>query len=317
MNPLLDLLKGFKDKLSNIEKQVNSENIAEAIAEQSRKNVEEKLEDYLATKDQVVDLNIGGKIFKTKEETLLNHEGSLFSTVITKYKEEGNPTRELFFDRSPSNFYIILNYLRTGKVEHPRMDKLRKEELNKEFEYYGLSNAFKSKSNKMIDIGWDPVLSKAGMCSVDSDDNRKIKIHSTTCYTHFLTNRTFSEENFVIEMESTVTQTDNYFYFGIINETYNTTSSCFCCNPANAFYIKCDGKVTLNGRTTDYLQMAWHESPITITMKIDLVEKNILFSILEKGEIGPFPINGTTFRVVAAHCNTGNGTIIINDCHEI
>ncbi len=317
MNPFLDLLKGFKDKLLNIEKQVNTENVAEAIVEENRKNVEEKLEEYLSTRDQVVDLNIGGKIFKTKEQTLLHHEGSLFASIITKYKEEGNPTKELFFDRSPSNFSIILNYLRTGKVEHPRMNKPQKEELIKEFDYFGLSNAFKNKRNKAIDIGWDPVLSKAGMCTVDSNDNRKINIHSNTCYTHFLTNRTFSEENFVIEMESTVTQTDHYFYFGIINETYNTSSSCFCCNPANAFYIKCDGKVTLNGRTTDHPEMAWNERPITITMKVDLGEKNISFSILDKGEIGLLPINGTTFRVVAAHCNTGNGTIIINDCYEM
>jgi len=180
-----------------------------------------------------------------------------------------------------------------------------------------MADIFGNNKKGFIDIGWDQALSKAGMCTVDPNDSKKVRIHSTTCYTHFLTNRTFTDENFVIELETTVTQTDNYFYIGIVSETYSTTGNCMCCNPANSYYIQCDGSTHINAQRTENTQMAWNSQHVTVGLKVNLQEKQITFYIVDKGEVGPFPIaTGNNWRVVAGHCNTGNGDITITDCYE-
>jgi len=317
MNSLLDVLQGLKNKLISIENEVKVQNKQVNIEpEVKSRTIEEKLEEYLSKRDQVIDLNIGGKIFRTKEETLLNFEGSLFHSILTKNKEEGNPTKELFFDRSPVFFPLILNFLRTRKLNLKKISKDHKEVIMKEIEYYGLSSIINVSKKQEIDIFWDQGLSKAGMCTVYRDDPRKLRVHSTTCYTHFLTNRNFIDESFVIELESTVTQTDNYYYIGLINENYNTGSNCMCCNPANSFYIQCDGSTHINGTRTENGNLAWFGQNITITLKVNLQVRQITFCVLDKGEAGPFTITGSNFKVVAGHCNNGNGEIIINSCFE-
>src|SRR5690606_36705978 len=122
MNSLLGELLNLKSKLENIEQEVKTNtniNLGSAAAfattGEPSQTIEEKLSEYLANKDKTINLNIGGKIFKTTEKTLSSFEGSLFHTLITKAKEENNGElpRELFFDRSPRHFPRILNLLRT------------------------------------------------------------------------------------------------------------------------------------------------------------------------------------------------------------
>lgn len=314
---LLQELLGLKSKLEDIEKEVLIQNNIEETQEIiiNTHNVEQKLEDFFATKDQVVSLNIGGKIFLTKEATILGLEGTLFHSILTKSIEENqNPLKEMFFDRSSTYFPVIMNYLRTKQFSHKKLTKIQKEELMKEMDYYGINV---SKNKKSFDIEWDMALSKPNMFTINIDDPRKIRLHSTTCYTHFLTNRIFTDESFIVELESTVTQTDNYYYLGIINESYNTTSSCGCCNPANSFYIQCDGSTHINGTRVENSLFSWGANQVTVTLKVNIHEKTIYFSVSDKGELGPFTITGNTFRVYAGHCNTGNGEINITECYEI
>jgi len=317
-------LMGLKSKLENIEKEVKvttGGKIDEAFEYNNQLSLEQKLEDFLKTKEQTVSINIGGKIYRTKVPTLLSKEGSLFHSIITKHQTENTEIpKELFFDRSSTYFPHILNFLRTGKISMKKLkfNKIQREEFNKELEYYGMSDILGGNKKGFIEIGWDQQLSKAGMCTVDTTDNKKVRIHSTTCYTHFMTNRTFTDENFVIELESTVTQTDNYYYIGIQNETYTPTGNCGCCNPANSYYIQCDGSTHINGARTENPTMAWNSQPVTIGMRVNLQEKNITFYITDKGEVGPFNIStGTNWRVYAGHCNTGNGDLTISECYEI
>jgi len=315
---------GLKSKLENIEKEVKitaGGNVEEVFEYNNHMSIEQKLEDYLKTKDQNISINIGGKIHRTKVPTLLSKEGSLFHSIITKHQTENTEIpKELFFDRSATYFPHILNFLRTGKISMKKLKftKLQREEFNKELEYYGMSDILGVNKKGFIETGWDQQLSKPGMCTVDINDSKKVRIHSNTCYTHFLTNRTFTDENFVIELESTVTQTDFYYYIGIINETFSPTGNCMCTNPANSYYIQCDGSTHINAVRTDNVNMAWNALPVTVGMRINLQEKQITFYIQDKGEVGPFTIGtGTNWRVVAGHCNTGNGEITITECYEV
>jgi hypothetical protein len=64
-------------------------------------------------------------------------------------------------------------------------------------------------------------------------------------------------------------------------------------------------------------RISWFGGNVDISMKVLLREKQIYFSIPDKVELGPYNIvSGNNFRVVAGHCNSGNGELIISDCYE-
>ena len=139
-----------------------------------------------------------------------------------------------------------------------------------------------------------------------------------TYYTHFLTNRVFTDENFTIEFESSVSQTDNYYYIGIINESYSTSGNCGCCNPSNSYYIQCDGSTHINS-TRNNGTLSWYSQSCIIGMRVYLSDKTIYFyKDTPDNEVGPFTIvSGTNFRVFAGHCNSGNGELKILSCRLI
>jgi len=275
-------------------------------------NTEEKMTDLL-NKERLINLNIGGKIFKTNSSTFKNYPESLF------FKElEANPgSKELFFDRTFNGFGMILTFLREGKISFKKMSKYEKEDLQREIEFYGMTQYANISKKKDIEVNWDMVQSKAGNCSLESEEQRILRVNATTCYCFFVCNKTFQDENFEIEFDSNVQQTDSYYYFGIVNENYVFTSNCFCGSPPNAYYVQCNGNVKNNGTTIPNTLFNWQSERTTIGIRVNTAEKTVVFYIPDKGETEPYPIVGNSWRVVAGHCNTGNGTITINSCIEI
>jgi hypothetical protein len=89
-----------------------------------------------------------------------------------------------------------------------------------------------------------------------------------------------------------------------------------CCNPAPSFFIKCDGSVHIGGGSVT-TNLSWFSAPVTLGIKANLQEKKIYFYIQDKGEVGPYTINGNQFRVVSGHCNSGKGIIKITNCTYI
>jgi hypothetical protein len=83
------------------------------------------------TTQDIIKLNVGGMIIHTLKSTLLKrntffHEFLKGDTICD---DQGN----LFLDRSPDDFKVILRYLRDGVCpEDPSMDQIR------EFEFYGI-----------------------------------------------------------------------------------------------------------------------------------------------------------------------------------
>jgi hypothetical protein len=323
-----DLLK-LREQLENIENEIenpqNDQKVqdnflddGEANSNKKFSNPEEQIEELISTKEDIITLNIGGKKFQTKKSTLLRLKDTLFYNLIIQYKNMNQEIpKEIFIDRGYTHFKLILDILRTNQFTFKGRPKIEREELLDEFEYYGLKSHLNLNKKKEIDIKWDQGLSKSGACTIDQNDPKKIKIHSTTCYTHFVTNPVFSKENFIIEFDSTVTQTDNYYYIGLINESYSTSGSCMCCNPSNSFYIQCDGSVHINATKHNEQALSWNGANVNLGMKVNLEEKKIWFYIPDRKEVGPYTLNGNTFRVVAGHCNTGNGMITITDCYEM
>eukprot|EP01006_Ploeotia_vitrea_P048314 TRINITY_DN67216_c9_g1_i1.p2 TRINITY_DN67216_c9_g1~~TRINITY_DN67216_c9_g1_i1.p2 ORF type:complete len:345 (+),score=53.24 TRINITY_DN67216_c9_g1_i1:81-1115(+) len=66
----------------------------------------------------VVKLNVGGTVFTTTKQTLLNSPKSFFSGMVSSGVWQPNKhTGEFFIDRDPQFFKEILNYLRQGRLD--------------------------------------------------------------------------------------------------------------------------------------------------------------------------------------------------------
>ncbi|EGC30843.1 hypothetical protein DICPUDRAFT_157365 [Dictyostelium purpureum] len=86
--------------------------------------MEQKKEDYIFEKDEIINLNVGGRLFRTYLSTLQKSEfeNSLLGTMFNprnKHLLKPNEKSEYFFDRSPDLFEYIINYYRTNELDIP------------------------------------------------------------------------------------------------------------------------------------------------------------------------------------------------------
>ena len=70
--------------------------------------------------EEIVKLNVGGTVFVTTKTTLCIESESLFSKMFSN-ESSMKPSHKIegafFLDRDPVYFRVILNFLRSGKIE--------------------------------------------------------------------------------------------------------------------------------------------------------------------------------------------------------
>ncbi|KAI9017665.1 BTB/POZ protein [Gaertneriomyces semiglobifer] len=67
------------------------------------------------TKD-LVTFNVGGRLFTTTRANINGHPNSMLANLIA-HTADGDSQQEIFIDRDPDTFAVILRYLRTGVVD--------------------------------------------------------------------------------------------------------------------------------------------------------------------------------------------------------
>jgi len=137
-------------KSENIEKLTNDYNSIIVKLEESKLEFEREKEEFIKHErkniaaalkiteaQQLVNLNVGGKKFKTTVDTLTKYEDSIFPVLLSgKFKED--PEKEIFIDRDGQAFKYIMTFLRNGEYiapSDPAMQKL----VMCEIDYFGLS----------------------------------------------------------------------------------------------------------------------------------------------------------------------------------
>jgi len=112
--------------------------------------MDEKVTKLIVNENEIVRMNVGGTPFATKVGTLVSIKDTLFYKLVISGKFDFK--KEIFFDRFPDYFGVILNYLRTRKVNYNRYSKLQLEELFIEAEYYEVTEIAKYISSFLKDI---------------------------------------------------------------------------------------------------------------------------------------------------------------------
>jgi hypothetical protein len=139
MSNIKNDLSGLKSRLENIEGEFDNKLKEVENKEEKFKKLDQQIDELVSKKDQIVKLNVGGKIFQTKTSTLLSVKDTLFSKIISSYIEKGETIGELFFDRSFNHFPMILDYLRTKKFSFGKLSKPELDDIEAECNYYGIT----------------------------------------------------------------------------------------------------------------------------------------------------------------------------------
>jgi len=132
---LKDELFGLKSKLENLEQDLTNQMMeVELRAEEWHKHDEQVFEFVKKNKDKVITLNVGGKEFQTKIETLLSLKDSLFTKILISGKLPLE--KPIFIDRSYDYFPYIMSFLRNKKLVNLNLKTKQLNELYEEAKFY-------------------------------------------------------------------------------------------------------------------------------------------------------------------------------------
>jgi hypothetical protein len=104
--------------------------------------------------NQIIKLNVGGKLFSTTVKTLIGIPGSFFDNMM-RLENDGTKNYYLqsdgtiFIDRSPLVFEFILNYLRGITIDLSCLSEVEKKALLEEASFYNLQDLYESIDNKL------------------------------------------------------------------------------------------------------------------------------------------------------------------------
>jgi hypothetical protein len=149
-NLLKDDLSLLKSRLESIETQIEGQMKDLQTREEKWQKMEEQVKEIISKENEIVKLNVGGKRFATRTETLLKIKDTLFYKMILSKKFDLRD--EIFFDRSPKIFPYLLDYLRYGTINYKRFSKDEMEELKVEAEYFEFGDILSYLEERMKEV---------------------------------------------------------------------------------------------------------------------------------------------------------------------
>jgi hypothetical protein len=69
---------------------------------------------------KTVHFDVGGKIYKVAEDTLMKYENTVLAKMVSKNWNKGNNLEPLYIDRNGERFQYILDWYRDGRITVPR-----------------------------------------------------------------------------------------------------------------------------------------------------------------------------------------------------
>jgi hypothetical protein len=164
-----------------------SENIESKLAKRNNKLSwqVDKLRDHvpqLNTFQNKVKLDVGGQYFCTTIDVLTRSE-SIFSSMFSGGYEANQDPRDgsYYVDRNPRYFDCILEFMRTGGIRAmKKLDKVEKEELKQDAEYYVYPALLQFLGDKFVH--WEPKFERleGNITAVEEDQGYMINYASGT-----------------------------------------------------------------------------------------------------------------------------------------
>ena len=237
-----DLLMKF-DKLVNQFKREFNEIIederAKMMAEVQAYNAEkERMEAFVVSDDDIIDLNVGGQKLTTTRSTLCQVEGSFLASMFSGRWEDSlkrDKDGAVFFDFNPQHFVLILDYLRQKKFASPEnpapLPKVSEDQLQSFtnlVDYLGLNDEIVPTSTKIFPTEKFQTHSQ----EVTLQEGGKVAVHDRTWeYGYVLGENVYHQGTVNIKLKLESFENNHWVFVGIIRgdavpviPTYN--SSC-------------------------------------------------------------------------------------------
>ena len=135
---LRDELYLLKGKLEQLEKELTDQMMELEIQAEKWAKLDEDAEAILKEKNHLILLDVGGTKFQTKLETLISVKDTLFYRLVLEKKLD--LTKEIFIDRDPEYFHVILSFLRNKKVNLNNYSSKSLNKIREEAEFYEVAD---------------------------------------------------------------------------------------------------------------------------------------------------------------------------------
>ena len=143
----LFLLKG---KLELLEKELTDQMMELEVKAQKWHDIDEEAEKVIKSNSQVIQLDVGGKKFQTKLETLMSVKDTLFYKLFLSNKLD--LTKEIFIDRNGDWFGVILSFLRNKKVNLSTYSTQELKKINDDAEFYQVADLLANLNENLSEI---------------------------------------------------------------------------------------------------------------------------------------------------------------------
>ena len=99
----------------------------------------------------VISINVGGTVFTTTTATLTQDTKSMLATMFnTEVPQARDSNGNIFIDRNPKTFEIILEFLRSGNLIYNEESALTLRQLEVEADYFGLGKLLEAIEQKRV-----------------------------------------------------------------------------------------------------------------------------------------------------------------------
>lgn len=136
-------LEHATDLMSQLKDEVSEEHRGMESARSEFEQLKNKMNIIASGTRKKVKLNVGGTVFMSTVDTLTVEKPTFFSAMFSEHFDtQPDEDGEIFIDRDPTHFPIILNHLR-GKDMSGHMDALSpvlREDLIEELQYYQIGS---------------------------------------------------------------------------------------------------------------------------------------------------------------------------------
>lgn len=321
--------KSLDDCLDEFKKAVNEK--SDIIHTQIDKAVDELLEHGLKAlskkEEQEVEKKEEKEEIDEKEKARLENEKIRVEKRLAEIEKLKTIDENLPFDLKSVKVVDFIKFINKEQNSINRLvtqvvkgleDPLREIKFSKEGEMEMKLTSYAkilSGGKTSTEIAWLKVQNQPQNSDLDKSDESILNIHSSGCYSWYRTDKTFTtEENVYAVFESTVSNNENNFYFGVVNENLQPSSNCGCCTISQACYIYHSGNICVHG---SYLTESAFEfkskygKPTLLAVRIMGTERKVYFTVDDKEEKGPYTLQGSKYSIAFGSCNTANGKIKI------
>jgi len=143
----------IKTRLTTVEEDLKLKIYALSIKEEKWVEFDSVAERMKKDANIIVKFNICGKKFMTRIQTLLDTKDTLFYKLLIS--GEISLDQEIFFDRDPKYFSIILDYLRTKRINLKRFSSQEIKSLRNEVIYFEIGELLELIGNEPTNLEFE------------------------------------------------------------------------------------------------------------------------------------------------------------------